>query len=109
VFLAVENVGGHCSVAIDGNEPSSTTEQIVADYRPGQTVSLRANATPGFTLGRWHHTTNDAGSRDPGVLEGSGDDVSSSTEVTLRDDPGCVWICCGSGADDCAVANPCGR
>ena len=107
LYLIVENVGGHCSVTINELEPFTAAEEMVADFIPGQTIPLTASATIGFTLGLWHHTTHDTGSGDPGTLAGSGQDVMSSANVTLGDEPGCVWICCGSGSGDCPVADQC--
>ena len=107
LYLTVENVGGHCSVTIEELEPVTAAEDTVADFTPGQTIALAASAMPGFTLGLWHHTTHDTGSGDPGTVTGSGPDATSSAAVMLGQDPGCVWICCGSGSGDCAVADPC--
>lgn len=107
LYLTVKNVGGHCSVTINELEPLTTVEDTVADFTPGQTIPLTASATTGFTLGLWHRTTHDMGSGNPGTLSGSGLDVMSSANVTLGNDPGCVWICCGSGSGDCAVADQC--
>ncbi len=107
LYLTVINVGGHCSVTINDLEPFTATEETVADFAPGQTIPLTASATTGFTLGFWHRTTHDTGSGDPGTLTGSGQDMMSSANVTLGADPGCVWICCGSGSGDCPVADQC--
>jgi hypothetical protein len=107
LYLAVKNVGAHCSVTISDLEPFTDMEETVADFVPGTTVPLTASALTGFSLGLWHHTTHDTGSGDPGTLTGSGQDETSSASVMLSDVPGCVWICCGSGAGDCPVADQC--
>jgi hypothetical protein len=107
LYLTVENVGGHCNVTIGDLAPFTAAEETVGDFAPGQTIPLAASAMTGFTLGRWHHTTHDTGSGDPGTLTGSGAGAMTAAAVMLGDEPGCVWICCGSGSADCAVTDPC--
>jgi hypothetical protein len=103
LFLTVENVGGHCSVAIADDEPFTSPEESVGDLFPETQVPLTASAVAGFTLGLWHHTINDTGSGDPGVIAGA----ESSTSVALGESPGCVWICCSSQPGDCPTTDQC--
>jgi len=107
LYLTVKDIGGHCSVTINGEEPFTSAEESLADFDPGQTIPLTASATNGFTLGLWHHTAHDTGSGDPGAISDPGQDAQSSTSVTLDDAPGCVWICCSSGSDDCPTTDQC--
>ncbi len=104
LFLTVKDIGGHCSVSIADEEPFTSPEESVGDLFPETSVSLTASAVTGFTLGLWHHTINDAGSGDPGVITA---DAESSTSVALGESPGCVWICCASHAGDCPTTDQC--
>ena len=108
LYLTVKDVGGHCRVTVNDEQPFTSAEEMLADFDPGQTVPLTAVATTGYTLGRWHHTTNDTGSGDPGTIDGADQDAESSTTVTLGDEPGCVWICCPSETSACPTADQCG-
>ena len=107
VFLDVNNIGGHCAVTVNDGETSTSAEESLGDLISGDTISLTASATTGFNLGLWHHTRNDTGSGDPGTITDTGSAAESSTSVTLGDSPGCVWICCSSGPDDCPTIDPC--
>ena len=103
LYLTVMDIGGHCSVTVNDEEPFTSAEETLADFDSGQTVPLTASAVTGFTLGLWHHTTNDTGSGDPGTIA----DAESSATVTLSDTPGCVWICCSSESSDCPTTDQC--
>jgi hypothetical protein len=107
LYVTVMNVGGHCSVTVNGGEPFTTEQGSVADFTPGQTVPVTAVATTGFTLGLWHHSSHDTGSGDPGTITDIDQVVMSSASVALGDSPGCAWICCGSSSAACPAADPC--
>jgi hypothetical protein len=103
LYLTVKNVGGHCSVSVNDEQAFTMSEQSLADFVPGQVIPLTATPAIEFTLGLWHHTTNDHGSGDPGTIDGG----ESSATVTLGDEPGCVWICCSSGSGECPTTDQC--
>jgi hypothetical protein len=106
--LKVKNFDAWCDVSVNGGTASAALEQTV-NVLPGN-IPLLAKGFGTFIVegNMWHHTMNDTGNGETGVVTTPAGGKQSTAVAVVGSAAKCVWVCCpfpdGSG---CNVVEQC--